>query len=91
MQPRRWLRHLLPKKVPWLQGTRPLDKMHRVQRPRDKKGAAKKSLVPKKVLACFLHRHAMTASLRQHVKTPRCSWQRRAGIPRSKPRVCKRL
>ena len=73
MQLKRCLRHLLPKKVPWLQGARPLDETHCVQRPHDKKGAAKKSLVPKKVLVCSQHRCAMTASLRRHVKTPRCS------------------
>ena len=91
MQLRRCLRHLLPKKAPCLQGARPLEENHCVQRLRDRKGAAKKSLVPKKVLACFLHQHAMTASLRQHVTTPRCSWQRRAGIPRSKPRISREL
>ena len=64
MQLRRCLCRLLPKKAPCLQGARPLDETHRVQRPRDKKGAAKKSLVPKKVLAYSRHRHAMTASLR---------------------------
>ena len=72
MQLRRCLCHLLPKKAPWLQGARPLDENHRVQRPRDKKGAAKKSLGPKKALACSLLQHVKTASLRQHVKTPCC-------------------
>ena len=84
MQLRRCLRHLLPKKAPWLQGARPLDETHRVRRPRDKKGAAKKSLVPKKVLACSQHRCAMTASLRHNVKTPHFSKRQRVGISRSK-------
>ena len=91
MQLRRCLRHLLPKKVPWLQGARPLDETHHVQRPRDKKGAAKRSLVPRKVLTCSLLRHVMAASLRQHIKPPCCPWQWRTGIPRSKPRVSKEL
>ena len=91
MQLRRCLRHLLPKKVPWLQGVRPLDETRHVQCPRDKKGAAKKSLGPKKVLACSLLQHVKTASLRQHIKTPRCPWRRRAAISKSKSRVCKGL
>ena len=61
-----------PKAVPWLQGARPLDDTHRVQRPHDRKGAAKRFLGLKKALACSLLRHVKTASLRQYAKTPRC-------------------
>ena len=85
MQLRRCLRHLLPKKAPWLQGTRPLDETHRVRRRHVKKGAAKKSLVPKKVHACSRHRRSMTASLHHRVKTPRCSKRWHVGTSRSKP------
>ena len=48
---RRCLRHLLPKKAPWLQGAQPWGETLRVRRLRSKKGAAKRSLVPEKVLA----------------------------------------
>ena len=51
MQLRRCLRHLLPKKAPWLQGTQPQGETLRVRRLRSKKGDVKRSLVPKKVLA----------------------------------------
>ena len=88
---RRCLRHLLPKKAPWLQGARPQDETLRFQRLHDKKGAAKKSLVPKKVLACSQHRCAMTASLRRHAKTPRYSKRRRVGISKSKTSASKGL
>ena len=64
------LRHLLPKKAPWLQGARPLDVTHRVRRPRGKKEAAKKFLGLKKALMCSLNYHGKTASLHQHAKTP---------------------
>ena len=64
MRLRERLHHLRPKKAPWLQGARPQDEIHHVQRPHDKKGAAKKSLVPKKALACSLLQHVKTASLR---------------------------
>ena len=87
MQLRRCLRHLLPKKAPWLQGTRSLDKTHRIQHPRDKKEAAKKSLDLKKVLPSFLHQHDTTASRR--AKTPCCPWRRCTGTTKSKPRVSK--
>ena len=63
MQLRRCLGHLLPKKAPWLQGTRTLDETHRVQRPRDKKEDARKTLGLKKVLPCTLHWHDKTSSL----------------------------
>lgn len=85
------LRHLLLKKVPWLQDARPQDETHRVQRPHDKKGAAKRSLAPKKALACFLCRLAKTAPLHWHVKTPCCLQQLRAEAPRSKPSLSKGL
>ena len=49
---KRCLRHLLPKKAPWLQGARPQDETHCVRRLRDKKGAVKKSLGLKKTQAC---------------------------------------
>ena len=64
------LHHLCPKMVPWLQGARPLDMTHRIQRPRDKKEAAKISLDLEKVLPCLLHQHDKTASLRRCAKTP---------------------
>ena len=48
---RRRLRRLLPKKVSWLQGTQPQGETLHVQRLRSKKGAAKRSHVPRKVLA----------------------------------------
>ena len=57
-QLRRCLHHLLLKKAPWLLGVRPLGETHRVRRLHSKKGAAKKSLAPKKVLACSPHRCA---------------------------------
>ena len=66
------LSRLLLKKAPWPQGTRPLDETHRVQHPRSKKGAAKRSLALKKSLACSQRQHAMTAFLLQHAKTPCC-------------------
>ena len=73
MQPRRCLRQLLPKKAPWLQGARPLDVIHRIQRPHDKKEAAKISLGLKKALTCSLHQHDKTISQRD--KTACCPWQ----------------
>ena len=88
---KRCLRHLLPKKAPWLQGARPQDETLRIRRLHDKKGAAKKSLVPKKVLVCSQHRCAMTATLHHHIKTLRCSKRRRVGISRSKPSTSKGL
>ena len=91
MQLKRCLRHLLPKKVPWLQGARPLDDTHCVQCLCEKKGAANKFLVPKKAHACSRHLCATTASLRQHAKTLRCSERRRVGISRSKPSINKDL
>lgn len=88
---RRCLCQLLPKKVPWLQGAQPQDETLCGRRLRDKKGAARRSLAPKKVPACSQHRCAMTASLRHHIKTPHCSRQWCAGIPRSKPHIRKEL
>ena len=49
---KRYLHRLLPKKAPWLQDARPQDETLRVRCPRDKKGAAKRSLGLKKALAC---------------------------------------
>ena len=43
MRLRERLLHLSPKTVSWLQGARPLDVTHRIQRPHDKREAAKKS------------------------------------------------
>ena len=82
MQLRRCLRHLLPKKVPWLQGARPLHVTHRIQRPPDKKEAAKKSLGHKKVPPCSLHRRD---------KIVYCPWRRCAGTIKSKLRISKGL
>ena len=60
-----WLRerlhHLRPKTAPWFQGVRPLYVTHRVQHPRDKKEAAKKSLGLKKAPPCSPHRRDKTA------------------------------
>ena len=82
MRLRGCLRHLLTKKAPWLQGAWPLNVTHRVQRPRDKKGAAKKSLGLKKAPPCSLHRHDKTT----YYLSQRC-----AGIIRSRLRVSKGL
>ena len=80
MQLTRCLRHLLPKKAPWLQGARPLDVTHRVRHPRGKKEAAKKSLGLKKAPPCSLH---------WRDKTAYCLWQRCAGTIKRKIRVSK--
>ena len=87
---RKCLHHLLPKEAPWLQGAQPQGKTLRVRRLCSKKGAAKRSLVPKKVFARSERRRAQIASLHLHAKTPRCSKRRRAVIPRSKPSTSKR-
>ena len=87
---RRCLHHLLPKEVPWLQGAQPQGETLHVRRLRGKKGAAKRSLVPKKVLAHSQRRRAKIASMHLHAKTPRCSKRRRAVIPRNKPSTNKR-
>ena len=78
------------KKAPWPQGARPLDETHRVQRPRNKIEAAKKSPDLKKVLTCSQRRRAKIASLHLHAKTLRCSKRRRVVIPRNKPSTSKR-
>ena len=79
-QLRERVRHLSPKTVPWLQGAWPLDVTHRVQRPRDKKEAAKKSLGLKKAPPCSLRWHGKIA----------CSLRRRcASAIKSKPHVSK--
>ena len=91
MQLKERLRHLSPKTAPWLQGARPLDVAHRIQRSCHKKEAAKKSLGLKKALTCSLLQHDKTASLHQHAKTPRCPWRWRAGTPRIKPHISKGL
>ena len=83
------LHRLCPKTVHWLQGTRPLDVTHRIQRPRDKKEAAKKSLDLKKAVPCSLHQHDKTASRR--AKTPCCPWRQYAGTIKSKLRIRKGL
>ena len=70
---RRRLRRLLPKKVPWLQGAQPQGGTLHVRRLRSKKGAAKRSHVPEKVLARSQHRRAEIAPQRLHDKTPHCS------------------
>ena len=80
MRLRGCLRHLLPKKAPWPQGAWPLDETHCVQHPRDKKGAAKKSLSLKKAPTCSQHRRDKTAY---------CLWQRCVGTIKSKLRVSK--
>ena len=74
---RRRLRRLLPKKVPWPQGTQPQGETLHVRRLRSKKGAAKRSHVPGKVLARSQRRRAKIAPQRLHDKTPRCSQWRR--------------
>ena len=48
---RRCIHHLLQKEAPWLRGAQPRGETLRVRRLRSKKGAAKRSLVPEKVLA----------------------------------------
>ena len=83
------LRHLLLKKVPWLQGARPLDVTHRVWCPRGKKEAPKKSPDLKKVLPCSLHQCNKTVS--RHAKILCCPWRQWAGTTKSKPRVSKGL
>lgn len=85
------IHHLSPKKTPWLQGARPLDVTHHIQRLHDKKEAAKKSLDLKKALPCFLHQHDKSASLHRHAKTPYCPWRQCAGTTKSKPSVSKGL
>ena len=80
MRIRGYLSHLLPKKAPWLQGARLLDVTHRVQRPRGKKEAVKKSLGLEKAPPCSLH---------QRDKTACCLWQWCAGTIKSKLRVSK--
>lgn len=69
----------------------PLDMTHRIQRPRDKKEAAKKSLDLKKALPCFLHQHDKIASLHRRAKTPCFPWQQCVGTIRSNPRISKGL
>ena len=55
------IHHLSHKTAPWLQGVRPLDVNHRIQRPRDKKEATIESLGLKKAPPCSLHRRDKTA------------------------------
>ena len=86
---KRCLRHLLPKKAPWLQGAQPQGETLCVRRLRSKKGAAKRSLIPKKVLARSQRRHAKIASLRLHAETPRCSKRRHVVITSSRPSTSK--
>ena len=74
---RRRLRRLLPKKVPWLQSAQPQGETLHAQRLRSKKGAAKRSHVPGKVLARSQCRRAKITPRRLHDKTPRCSQWRR--------------
>ena len=81
MQLRRCLRQL--------RGARPLDETHRVQRPRSKKRAAKRSLALKKLLACSQRQHVMTVFLLQRTKIPRCYWRQRVETSKIKPFVTK--
>lgn len=74
---RRRLRCLLPKKMPWLQGVQPQGGTLHVRRLRNRKGAAKRSHVPGKVLARSPRRRAKIAPQRLHDETPRCfQWRR---------------
>ena len=79
-----------PQGGPWLQGAQAQGEILRVRRLRSKKGAAKRSLVPKKVLARSQHLRAKIASLHLHAKAPLCSKRRRAVIPMTKPSTSKR-